>query len=538
MKISQRWWDELTFLAPDVRSDYGRLLNQLERGFTPIPARPDEGDPAGWAGLTRRGRWERLLTSDWALAEAAPEEFIRRAGEGELSYWQLAREARRQSREVLVWVDSGPDQLGACRLVQLALLFYLQHLCQVSGGRFYWGVIQAPQKLYDQLGRDEVQTYLRSRSLEAAQQPVEAVSAVQSWCIGCADWLSRVPASFARVALRQASAESVELEFRGRKLNLQLPPGERASRLLKDPFSWVKPGGPSESRVNSSGGVLRFSQCGRKLLVVEPERVLVIPLPSSPREPAGRTRVFHLRRQGTVMAVAWERNALYVAQESEGKWQVYRQNPAVAHYDGRVAVEAPDKFRGALGSCWPLLGDDWLLWVGEQLWKVTPGGAERLFATRGGFCLGSRAALARLDEDRLVNPEGQKLYDLPQQHFRRVMLCNGYGFGVTQQDQAVAVDLDGQKWRLLWQRGSATVSVPGKVVGLVPHLRRQQPGLLIQNAHNYVIQGADWSEVVEIGFLIAETVVHPEGLIAYRTEGGQLRCYSVPAQSALWASSS
>ena len=534
MKIARRWWDQLDFFAPDVRRDYGRLLTQLERGFSAVAASPEGGEPAGWAGLTRRGSWERLVTSEWALAEVAPEEFVRRATQGELAYWQMAQEARQQARMVWVWVDVGPDQLGACRLVQLAMLFLLQHLCKRSGGQLCWGMIQSPQKGYDRLGAEEVKTYLRSRSLDPGRRPPEAPSGMQSWCLGSPAWLTQVPTSYQRVGLLQTSSQSVEVQYRQRRLTLQMPSPERALRLLRDPFSL--PTEPATSSPGGGDGVLRFSQCGRKLMLIDDRKVVLVPLPSSPNEPAGKTRTFPLRHSGRVIAVCWQGSALNVAQENDGRWLVYRQNPPTVQSDGYVCFSAPDAFPGIIGACWPT-GGGWQIGVGEQLWAINEAdGVKRQFATRGGSLLGSRACLARRDEPQLVNAVGDPLFELPTLEFRRALVCSGFGSGVTRLGYEVALELDERSWLLIGKQGSAQVRCDGNVVGLVHHLRQRQPALLVQHAHHYVVQGADWSEVLDIGFLLAESVVHPDGLLAYRPQGGQIRCHSFVSQAHLWAS--
>ena len=43
-------------------------------------------DPDGLGNIVRRGHYERLLLSEWAIADVEPDEFIRRAGSGELLF--------------------------------------------------------------------------------------------------------------------------------------------------------------------------------------------------------------------------------------------------------------------------------------------------------------------------------------------------------------------------------------------------------------------------------------------------------------------
>ena len=505
---------------------------QLERGFAILPATPDSGHPAGWAGLSRRGGWDRLVTSEWALSEAAPEEFVRRASEGELSYWQRAQESQNRGQTVWVWVDVGPDQLGACRLVQLAVLLLLQHLCQASGGQFCWGMIQTPQKGYDRLGPEEVKTYLRGRSLHPGRRPPEAPSGMQSWCIGSPGWLTQVPAGYQKVGLEQISPDCIELQYRQRRLPLQMPPRERALRLLRDPLGSPKP--PPLVPAPEGEGRLRFSQCGRKLLVVDDHTIHVVPLPASPADPPGKVRHFRLRRRGKVLGVSWERHALYVAQEYEGYLEFYRQNPARDYDDDHLRVRSEQHWGDELGCCWPGSGG-WYLWLDDCLWKADQDGMSPRYETAGGRVLGSRALLVRADLHQIVDLQGKVDYQLPQQPFRKAYLCSGWGQGITQQGHCIALQHEDSRWTLLSKKGTATLQCQGNVVGVVQALSQGEPALLVQHAHHYVIQGADWSEVLDVGFLLAESVVHPDGVLAYRTQGGQIRCYSVPTKIHLWA---
>ena len=58
------WWEQLDFLAPDVRDDLGQLMSQLDRGLPLSTKTASSGEPAGWAGLVSKGPWERLVTSE------------------------------------------------------------------------------------------------------------------------------------------------------------------------------------------------------------------------------------------------------------------------------------------------------------------------------------------------------------------------------------------------------------------------------------------------------------------------------------------
>jgi hypothetical protein len=63
-----------------------------------------------------------MVIGEWLLADELPDEFLRRAAAGELLYLGTAHRHDPPHGVVRVLVDTGPDQLGAGRLVQLAAL--------------------------------------------------------------------------------------------------------------------------------------------------------------------------------------------------------------------------------------------------------------------------------------------------------------------------------------------------------------------------------------------------------------------------------
>ena len=533
---SRRWWDCLDFFAPDVRRDFGKLFLQLERAFSSLAARPQQGEPAGWAGLSRRGNWDRVVHSEWAVAEACPEEFLRRAGEGELSFWQLAQQADAHNELVWCWLDAGPDQLGACRLVQLALLFYLQQLCSRSSGKLCWGTIQSPQRGYDSLTAQDVKTYLGSRSLDPGRRPPEAPSGLQSWCIGSPAWLTQVPSTYQKVALTQTGPETVELVYGTRRLLLQLPPGERAARLMRDPFSQL----PEPEATPVLPGKIFFSQCGRKLLLVCKYWIEVVPLPSSVSEPPGKVRRYPLKRSGEVVGLSWERHALHVCQEHNGLWWFYRANPANREEERLLC--APSRPSTALGCCWPG-GAGYYLWIEDCLWEAGPQGTEQKLLTCGGSAWGSRALLADRQGSVLMGPDWASYDNLSDHQAARVFLCTGRGLAVGRLGQIVALHLGGEQYRILYrdrqsdQQVMRELSTPEEVLGVTYCERYNLPALVVRHAQHFQVLGVDFSERVEVGFPIDQACLHYDGLLAYTTEAGHILCFDTVSQTRLWVGS-
>lgn len=532
---SRRWWEQLDFFAPDVLRDLGRLFLQLERAFSSVSSRPQRGEPAGWSGLARRGNWDRLVHSEWAVSEVSPEEFVRRAGEGELSFWETAQQAGAQQDLLWCWLDVGPDQLGACRLVQLALMFYLQRLVQQGSGKFCWGCIQTPQTGYDALGPDEVKAYLRARSLDPGRRPPE-IEGMNLWCIGSPAWLSQVPSVYHRVSLVHSDAETVQLIYGSRSLQLQLPPGERAARLLRDPFSQQRQ--PVTSSLQSDGQ-LSFSGCGRKLVLVDEQSISLIPLPSSTSEPPGKVRRYPLKYPGRVVAYSWERNALHVCQEHQSEWFLYRLNPASLEQERLVRVPAEDS-RG-LGCCWPA-GRGYYLCLEGELWELGVDYRERKFELLQQTVWSSRGLLADKLQQKLITADGAPLYGLPQGPAQSIFLCNGRALGLPLIHQMIALGYGNDSYQLvLNDRTSRTekrlvIKTSHPVLGITYVSRYQQPALVVQHSQHFQLLGADFSEMVEVGTPIAQACLHPDGLLGYRLENQQVRCYDTLSQSSLWAS--
>ena len=141
-----RWADELAALSHEAQDLLGPWLPILERvrGAIALPHAHAEGEPDGLSGLNRRGLYERLVATEWALLEAVPDEFVRRAGAGEHLFHQLARAEPAGAGRVVALFDAGPWQLGAPRLAHLAWLLVLARHARSRSVHLAWGVLQSP----------------------------------------------------------------------------------------------------------------------------------------------------------------------------------------------------------------------------------------------------------------------------------------------------------------------------------------------------------------------------------------------------------
>ena len=120
------WAESLQALTPELAIALGPMVRRLDELVTARePSTAEDGMFAGYGGLSRRGRPERMLASQWLLADEVPEEFTRRAAVGELLHLAPEYQSARARGRVVVLADTGPSQAGAGRLVQLACMIVL-----------------------------------------------------------------------------------------------------------------------------------------------------------------------------------------------------------------------------------------------------------------------------------------------------------------------------------------------------------------------------------------------------------------------------
>lgn len=144
LRVLDSWSTSLSFLDEVVSAGLEPMVRRLDLAIK-THAAPTKGslEPNGYAGISRRGDLGRILLSDWALADIEPDEFLRRVASAEVSYLELAREEPRPPGQIVVLIDSGPSQLGARRLAQLAGLVVLERRARAAGIPLGLGVLGA-----------------------------------------------------------------------------------------------------------------------------------------------------------------------------------------------------------------------------------------------------------------------------------------------------------------------------------------------------------------------------------------------------------
>ncbi|MGW4893534.1 hypothetical protein ACWEQL_14915 [Kitasatospora sp. NPDC004240] len=139
------WAATLAALTPELATALGPLLRRLDTLVTEDePATDPGGAPDGHGGLTRSGRPDQLLPSEWLLAEEFPDEFLRRFVDRELLHLAPEFRAPAPRGRIVVLADNGPTTAGAGRLVQLAALLVLHRRAAARGTELRVGILGDP----------------------------------------------------------------------------------------------------------------------------------------------------------------------------------------------------------------------------------------------------------------------------------------------------------------------------------------------------------------------------------------------------------
>ncbi|KIH83594.1 hypothetical protein [Pseudomonas batumici] len=250
----QPWRQWLEWFAPELVPTLGALLGCISPLLGPFKGAQQGGvpEPDGLGDLRQRGSYERLLTSEWLLADEFADEFLRRASSGEHLFLAPELRARQASRLIVVLFDAGPLQLGGARLVHLALMILLARRAAEHGAQFRWGVLQQEPELFELHSSSQLRRLLDARTYTAVTevhwqrwQAVLAESpeaASECWLVG-----QRLPAATSsrvegvRVLQIQQGlfGEALELQVQPSgtaPIVLPLPDAAAGQRLLKGQF--------------------------------------------------------------------------------------------------------------------------------------------------------------------------------------------------------------------------------------------------------------------------------------------------------------
>jgi hypothetical protein len=398
----QSWSGELGLFAADLQWPLGGVVQKLASVIGPLAVSHSawDGEPDGFDGLARRGPYDRLLATEWLLAEEAPEEFVRRAAMSEHVFLRLARPEPSGDRLTIALFDAGASQLGTPRLVHLALLILLARRAEAANARFGWGIVQSPDDPL--LSVFDEQAVTRLLDARTADVPSAAHVAAwqarigswprldESWWIGGAPLGRLVPGRASRVTIEdllEPGVRRLEAQVRipGRlpaAVPLDLPPDDACTRLLRDPFGRALAVRTRLETVQRPQSNMLFSFDGHKLLARSgTSRVLAYAIPNSPRAKVGPPRTYETYRR--VVAAGRYKRALLVATRHADGLQIntYGKDPPLSN--GAVYRESGGAFVApADGSIQPL-------WVRPDFAKANTVQALTLDAGQNLFGLSS-----------------------------------------------------------------------------------------------------------------------------------------------------
>lgn len=248
----QPWRQWLEWFAPEHLPLFADLLGRLNPLLGPLRGRQQGGvpEPDGIGDLQRRGPYERLVSSEWLLAEEMPDEFLRRAAAGEHMFVAPQYRARQANRLIVVLLDAGPLQLGAARLVHLALLMLLARRAEEAGAEFRWGILQGTPQLNELQSSAQLKHLLNARTYQVVTDYhwhawqnwllEQQHTAGECWIVG-----QRLPATDSRYCThrvqihRSLDGRSLSFELQAatsRKVSLPIPEERSAARLLQGYF--------------------------------------------------------------------------------------------------------------------------------------------------------------------------------------------------------------------------------------------------------------------------------------------------------------
>jgi len=378
----QPWSAWLALFPDDLAATLGQLLLRLQPLVGPLRRHDARTavEPAGVGDIVLRGSYDRLLMSEWALADSVPDEFLRRAASGELLFTGPEPANSETSLRSVALFDAGPAQLGEARLAHLALFILLARRAELAGAEFRWGVLQEPGVLHDVQGASGVRKLLDARTHAtldadglAEWETVLGQDTLDCWLVG--DPLAPCPAqASARVLVRRAwfeDALEVELVQRRRtsQVTLPLPAPDNSVRLLRRPFD--KPVAGTSFLAREAHSLKRAPMFGnlREWLAVGTVDggVTVYRIPDSQRAGAGRPRnQGKLRHAESIVAAGLHQKSFGTVALRDGELH-FSNFPGPAFSKLTLPLPDPDFFRAVPGA---------LRWAQAFFWMTRGAGGS------------------------------------------------------------------------------------------------------------------------------------------------------------------
>ncbi|HEY6215946.1 MAG TPA: hypothetical protein VIW74_04745 [Pyrinomonadaceae bacterium] len=319
------WAGYLQIFPEEVSLALGPIIQRVSMLIgSPQPRLNEkEGEPDGFDGLNRRGTYERLLLSEWMLADELEDEFMRRAVMGEHLFLNRARSSPVGTRASLALFDAGPSQLGSPRIAHIAALIVLANRADTARSTFSWGVLQQPETpAFQDVNAGNIMTLLEARShcevgeieVAAWEEQLATWSGLDDvWLIG-GQRLSRFQTEKRSSRLyvedilepgkRELKLSCNSASGSSSEVTLELPTNKISTRLLRDPFAVAVPEIQKTADSTYTGSSLLFDMTGTKLFTRTAKwGVTAFNVPNSPRAGTGPPKSYHTRAWRSVCAV-------------------------------------------------------------------------------------------------------------------------------------------------------------------------------------------------------------------------------------------
>lgn len=579
-----QWSEFLQIFPEEISLSLGPIIQRVSMIIGSPQARLNEkqGEPDGFDGLNRRGTYERLLLSEWMLADELEDEFMRRAVMGEHLFLSRAHSSPVGTRASLALFDAGPSQLGSPRIAHIAALIVLAHRADSAGSSFSWGVLQQPgTPAFREVNAGNIMTLLAARShcevsdsqVAAWEERLATWSGLDDvWLIG-GKRLSRIQTE------KRSSRLYVEdvIEPYKRKLRLscnsasglssevilELPANNISTRLLRDPFAAVVPEIQKAAASTYTGSGLLFDMTGTKLFTRTAKwGVTAFTVPNSPRAGTGRPKSYHTRTWRSVCAVGRVGRAIALISPEEGFVHLeYCRQAAIKlapgyYIDNNGLVSfTPGADDGPLTPCFSLP------WDGEVAAVDGAGSLFRFSRLKGDVNVVESKAVSGtahlIATDVLaVNISNSRLVyvgrEWPDDQFRVVSIGEGIARTTTPQEKALSAyfgppsKLAGPKFGLLALQETEfqwlVISGEGQKVVVTPASARvfgvladdsggAEPGLLAleDNFQTVTLNGRNWRREILHAHAPVEHIAlcQRAPYIAYSTVDGEIVIYSV-----------
>nr|WP_242543608.1 LpqB family beta-propeller domain-containing protein [Corallococcus sp. NCSPR001] len=589
------WAAQLSLFPEDLARHLGPHVARLSAAVGTLRPRGEAegGEPQGYDGLSRRGPFDRLLVSEWLWALEAPDELVRRAAFGELSFLKPAFRQPRGARRTVVLLDVGPDQLGLPRIAHLALLVVLARRAEAVGAAFTWGALQTEPAhvTHEGLRGTSLLAWLHARSttpasarhLSAWREALDLSRAPEDvWLVGSsrlgrmagAEGMSRVEVS----EPMEPGAHRLTVDVRPaarvpRSVVLELPPPEDCVRLLRNPIA-SQPQASGWMPRKAGQRIAGFSFCAdgtRVLLFSVNGAVEALAVPHSPRSTVPKPRRVQVPPGQRVIAAGWRSSGglLVLARQEDiyvmhGNLQVpvgFRKGRY--HYHAADDSLRPDPAPGAL----PLTLLSWS-WGGrreyERLWLKD--GKGRLFSLPHPS---SRTETLEVEEEGVsamaevkarpvwvLRPQGEGgavisrlramrggLPNLTPLNARHGEAYFGHSPSKAHPDAGLLAVRDSElDWRLFLDTGASVITVPEthRVVGVVQPPAPSLPGLvalhLDQRTFSFFSTEESRTLVVASGPVVQAAASHGQPVLGWLTRAGEFVLWDLMAQAVLYRS--